>query len=470
MDTLPPELISRIVPYLIEETRLNHDVMEHLPVTSLAAYAVISRRWQHIVETITFRYLHLSPTRLAIAEANNHLTPTRLGYVRRIWFYFEFPAHNYAVSTDPDDNNDQFVFNKTIRQLFGVLSRIPVKLNPSVALHLIILTDNNPSDSDDIQDTEEWKIFTGKDHTTYLQLSLDWDSDISELPAISYLRTELSSKRVLFSPYSINLISSKMNRLEAVEWELSDAEKIDPDLRIRQRTSFAQTLERIPNSLKSFKLKYVREPPRNQYFRPPSIIPPNSPGDILSQALFHFTQRDGLCDFELDASVDSTLFWPQTQDFNKNWCWPTLTNFSVELHDVLPSGQWITVALDPGQEDSESPNGYESDEWENDIPGEETERSFSSVCDQGLMNEFALAAGKSVSHMQNIKWLFISQYGGSGMGIEFTRYKDKESTLELKRIDDVGNPMEPGFNDETLNAWSEAMKAHNLEWKIEKNE
>lgn len=236
MDTLPPELISRIVPYLIEETRLNHDVMERLPVTSLAVYAVISRRWQHIVETITFRYLHLSPTRLAIAEANNHLTPTRLGYVRRIWFYFEFPAHDHAVSTDPDDDNDQCVFNKTTRQLFGVLLRIPVKLNPSVALHLIILTDNNPSDSDDIQDTEEWKIFTGKDRTTYLQLSPDWDSDISELPAISYLRTELSSKRVLFSPHSINLISSKMNRLEAVEWELSDAEKIDPDLRIRQRT------------------------------------------------------------------------------------------------------------------------------------------------------------------------------------------------------------------------------------------
>lgn len=167
MDKLPPELISRIVPYLIEKTRLNHDVREHLPVTSLAVYAAISPRWQHIIETITFRYLHLSPTRLAIAEANNHLTPTRLVYVRRIWFYFEFPAHDHAVSTDSDDYN-QFVFNKTIRQLFSVLSRIPVKLNPSVALHLIILTDNNPLDSEDIQSTEEWKILPGKDRTTYL--------------------------------------------------------------------------------------------------------------------------------------------------------------------------------------------------------------------------------------------------------------------------------------------------------------
>lgn len=68
------------------------------------------------------------------------------------------------------------------------------------------------------------------------------------------------------------------------------------------------------------------------------------------------------------------------------------------------------------------------------------------------MNEFTLAAGRSVSHMRNIKSLFISQYGGSGMGIEFTRYNDKESTLELKKIDDGGNPMEPGFKEEALNA------------------
>ncbi|KAH7136200.1 hypothetical protein EDB81DRAFT_886313 [Dactylonectria macrodidyma] len=112
MENLPAELVSRIPSFLAKPDIRCFWIRE--PAPSLTAYAVISRQWQQAVERLTFQDLVLTPHELAVSQDGIRLTATRLAHVRCISLFFEVPVHNPAVSTDPDDFDDQIVFNKTI--------------------------------------------------------------------------------------------------------------------------------------------------------------------------------------------------------------------------------------------------------------------------------------------------------------------------------------------------------------------
>ncbi|KAH6989114.1 hypothetical protein BKA56DRAFT_727664 [Ilyonectria sp. MPI-CAGE-AT-0026] len=468
MKYLPPEILLKIALCLIENPCWEFDVGRLIPNTSLASYATVSRLWQSIVETITFRYLVLSPTKIAAPEANRCLVPARLGHLRYIWFEFEFPAHDLDVSTNPEeDYDDQFVFTRSVRQFFGILTKIPPRPKPSVRLEFFISPPMKyliPWNSVN-RVAEGTKVAMGEVGTTYLELDAHWDQGIPDLPAISYFRVDLHSRSLVYAPSSINLITSKMPRLKKVEWWLSDAEKVDANVRIHQRTMFAHTLDKLPQSLEAFRLEYVREPPRDRYFRAPSIVPSDAPGDILSQELYKFSQRDGLKEFFLNASVDCTILWPRLQQPNDNPHWPTLTLFHIELNDVLPTGQWIEIR--DHNEYFELRSDDDDPRWSSEIPGEEHERTFPSTFDQAIMNQFALAAGRRASHMPNIKEFYVFHHGKAPMGIGFVTRILKTPCLEFSGQGGAGpsRALEP--NDETLNAWRDAVRVHGLEWKVD---
>lgn len=233
--------------YLITEWRRRSDIHESVPETSLAGYATISRKWQSIVEPFTFRSLALNQMRLGVAEAYNYLTPTRLAYLRHVWFDIEFPAHDLGVSTNPEDYDDQAVFNKAIRQISILLARIPRRQTPLITLTLLTGPSREhliPWDGDG--ESEEEKVFSGKLRKIYLELSANWDRHLQHLSEISLFRVELESHALVFAPASINLIASKMTRLRKVEWWLCDGEKVNNEVRIRQRTSKYSELTPIP--------------------------------------------------------------------------------------------------------------------------------------------------------------------------------------------------------------------------------
>lgn len=237
MENLPYELLRRILLYLITESTWILEIHELVPKTSLSAYAVISRKWQSVVEPFTFRYLYLSPMRLDVAEAYNYFTPPRLAHLRHVQFKIEFPAHDLHVSTNPEDYDDQIVLKKAIRQLLGFLSRVPRRDIPLISLTLLTW----PSREHCIpwvgySSEEEDKVFSGELRKKYLELPADWDKNIQILSEISFFRVQLESHALVFAPASINMIASKMTRLKKVEWWLCDGEKIDAELRIRQRT------------------------------------------------------------------------------------------------------------------------------------------------------------------------------------------------------------------------------------------
>ncbi|RSL68014.1 hypothetical protein CEP54_003007 [Fusarium duplospermum] len=240
MDSLPHELLNRIILHLKAEWRRDPDsrhVYWRIPRTPLATYAAVSRKWQSIVEPFTFRSLVLNQMRLDVAEAYNYLTPARLAHLRDVTFDIEFPGHDLHVSTNPEDYDDQIVFNKTIRQMLALLSRVPHRDTPLITLKLSI----GPSREHCIpwvgyREDEEDKVFSGKLRKTYLELPADWDANIQDVSEIFLFRVQLESVAMVFAPASINRMASKMTRLKQVEWWLCDGEKINTELRIRQRT------------------------------------------------------------------------------------------------------------------------------------------------------------------------------------------------------------------------------------------
>lgn len=231
MDTLPPEIIRNIVSHLIVAARKVPHINELCPITSLAPYASISQQWRDIVESITFRHLILNSRRLTEADCKNYLTPLRLSYVRYIWYDFEFPAHNLAVTTDPEDYDDQLVFNRSVRQLLEVLSRFPHRDEPVVGLEMFITPPKKFAlrllRHETKRSRERTEVLFGNVIPAYVELFEDWDKGIAEIPAVSYFRVEPGSQSILFSPSSMNRIASKMPRLSRVEWWLTDEENID---------------------------------------------------------------------------------------------------------------------------------------------------------------------------------------------------------------------------------------------------
>ncbi|KAF4452819.1 atp dependent dna helicase [Fusarium austroafricanum] len=250
-----------------------------------------------------------------------------------------------------------------------------------------------------------------------------------------------------------------MTRLGKAEWWLCDGEKIDTELRIRQRTMFAETLKKIPMSLTCFRLNYIREPPRRRSYQPESIIPSGESGDILSRSFFSFTQRNGLDDFYLEASVDSTILWPCEKEADANW--PSLRVFHIELNDVLPSGEWVDVR---DFDRFGRITSWVTDEHpESEIPGEEYFFEFPSTYDQSIIDKFAFAAGKCLARMLKVNELNVFHHGHSDVGLAFNTTDQAQSwpVLEL-----VGSPDAPEPSEETLEVWKEAVKSHGLEWRI----
>ncbi|KAJ3466329.1 hypothetical protein MRS44_006987 [Fusarium solani] len=419
MDNIPLELLRKI---LLE---VKWDLLSHLhepgPKTSWVPYATVSRKWQSIVESFTFNSLELTQMRLDVAEAYNYLTPPRLAHLRHVRFEIRFPAHDLHVSTNPEDYDDQVVFDKAIRQILGLLARVPRRRTPLIHLTLLIW----PSREHCIPwvgyvPREKDKVFSGKLRRTYLELPADWDRNIQDLSEISFFRVELQSLALVFAPASINLIA------------------------------------------KSFSLEYVRKPPKDKTFQPQGIVPPDATSDLLSRELHHFSQRDGLREFLLDASVDSTILWPEFQDpESKPPTWPNMSMFHIELNDVLPSGQWIQIRDPEAEEDRFSGNWDWDDGPTSEVPGDEYEKRFDCTYNPILFERFALAAARAASQMPKIEEFYLTNHGFADMGVSFvTRGFTKSFCLEF-----TGDPP-PTPSEETLDAWRNAVNLHGMEWNV----
>ncbi|KAF4460793.1 hypothetical protein FALBO_12418 [Fusarium albosuccineum] len=458
MESLPPEIISNIVPYLIEEKKPRGEpqIVSSIPFPPLAT---ISRQWQPHVEAFTFQHLILTSRRLPSAE--EILTPTRLSYIRHVQCDFLFPAYE-TVSTNNEDWDAHAVFLKTITQLFGLLERIPVTQSPVVDLYLKIpvprkfgLFSGYPDEWEEPQDY--FDVMTGTHWPLYWDLPLGFDDSLPELPMTDNFKTERYSHWLLFAPRSICLLASKMTRLRAADLYLSDNEKRDDSLRIQLRNDLADILDKLPISLEMFTLRYHRMSPRDHRFQPSSILPPNTQQDILSQALHRFTQRIGLKDFVFSGSVDSTIFWPLSHSSDTLPHWPTLKSFSVYLNGTLPSGEW-TMKLRPGRS---VPVATRDNIHSSDIPGDIEACRFRDYPIYTIANGFFVAAARCAARMPKVEYCSVSLPDAWLTNLNFSTHYEFDDQFSDDPCLTLTGHSEPELSQDTYEAWREAIDTHN---------
>lgn len=75
-----------------------------------------------------------------------------------------------------------------------------------------------------------------------------------------------------FAPSACCQVACNLVALTEVNWELSDNEKKDLQLRKRLRDNFARHLTLLPASLENFVLLYLYESLKNETFRPATVI------------------------------------------------------------------------------------------------------------------------------------------------------------------------------------------------------
>ena len=78
-------------------------------------------------------------------------------------------------------------------------------------------------------------VDAGSKSVMYLKLAQEVYQELPALPMVSAFMLSLDAYSAAFEHRFICLLASKMSRLEVVQWQLSDAEKRDRELRIRQR-------------------------------------------------------------------------------------------------------------------------------------------------------------------------------------------------------------------------------------------
>ncbi|RSL65541.1 hypothetical protein CEP53_003649 [Fusarium sp. AF-6] len=199
----------------------------------------------------------------------------------------------------------------------------------------------------------------------------------------------------------------------------------------------------------------VREPPA-------SIVPSDADSDILSQELRRFSQRDGLQEFFVNASVDSNILWPESQHpESEPPTWPSLSKFHVELNAVLPSGEWIRMR-DPEAEEDEFHGNFDWDDAPyNEIPGEEYEKRFDCTYNPIHFERFALATARAASKMPKIEGLYVTHHSMSAMGVGFVTKHLKESYC----LEFTGDP-HPEPSEEIMDAWRNVVDLHGMEWNV----
>lgn len=326
IDRLPREILSIIFSLVTEDTPGIKSTTQRVPEDSLARCASVSHQWQQYIERLTFRNLYVTPHRIASAVADNILTPQRLSYLRYIQVEFSFDRRMKRGRRKERGSIIGHIFEDTVESLFCLLEQAPLYPHPFIIVEFAM-----PIRS--IESRIRGPVYGlpfAERRTQYPKFDYD---KLPPLPMVVSFRMRLLSSAITIEPGKACLIAHKMPRLETVDWEMYDVDRMDIHKRMWLRDGrrlfhlpalphhvfcfpeltrfylgFARNLSKLPKSLKHLSAKYFR-PLRGKDHadQPQSIVPTGSDGDTLSNALFHFTQQNALTGFYFNDSVKPTI-------------------------------------------------------------------------------------------------------------------------------------------------------------------
>lgn len=248
MDSLPPELISRVLDYIIPHGR--HRIHPGIP---LATYATLNRRWQAIIERCTFAYLYIdTPKRL---EEFQQLvsTPHRRSCVQVIDLRVELESYDEKararVETDEERQRNNRIFTTTISTLFRILSDWPDDFGISIEISA-----RSPGDFLEFKERRKRRRVTGsreddlfekRYERSYLEFPRETtDAECPPVPAVTELSIQGIANVRLIEPASSVFIAMKLPRLNRLNLMMKDDCKRDKQLRQRLRNGKPDSIKK----------------------------------------------------------------------------------------------------------------------------------------------------------------------------------------------------------------------------------
>jgi hypothetical protein len=252
MESLPPELISRVVDYIISD----RDAGRH-PRISLAPYATLDRRWQAIIERQTFSDICINTTKRLEEFQRLVSTTHRRASIRIIALRVELESYDEKArarfETDEERQRNNKIFTTTISTLFRTLSG----WSDIAGIHLGIRA-QSPSDYLALKSNGEIKqrlreaksrvndLLSQRYERSYLEFSrTTTDSECPPVFAIASLSIQGLAKERLIEPASSVLIASKLPRLNCVRLCMKDDCKRDEQLRERLRNGKLDSIKML---------------------------------------------------------------------------------------------------------------------------------------------------------------------------------------------------------------------------------
>jgi hypothetical protein len=244
LDELPATIVSNIISFL---------------EPPLAAYARISPSWKPLIETFTFRELHIDSAK-RLHQLNDIVTYNRRKAIRKIVFTAllpEYSSEEYGLIENAEDRRrNDVVFTQAFRSLFQALRLWQDdkggdgKGSCRTGGTTLIVRAFSKSDVGNMEDASEKKrriYYSGDEdigatrfETSYLHL----DGEVPEVGVISelevYGRNDWVSDDLTCDPRPISgeavaCLMGCLTRLRRAHVQLSDEESRDTILRERER-------------------------------------------------------------------------------------------------------------------------------------------------------------------------------------------------------------------------------------------
>ncbi|KAL6407116.1 hypothetical protein AUP68_09942 [Ilyonectria robusta] len=244
IDRLPREILSIIFSLVTEDTPGIKSTTQRVPENSLARCASVSHQWQQYIERLTFRNLYVTPHRIASAVADNILIPQRLSYLRYIQVEFSFDRRMKRGRRKERGSIIGHIFEDTVESLFCLLEQAPLYPHPFIIVEFAM-----PIRS--IESRIRGPVYGlpfAERRTQYPKFDY---GKLPTLPMVVSFRMRLLSSAITIEPGKACLIAHKMPRLETVDWEMYDVDRMDIHKRMWLRDASSpqydqQTPQRFP--------------------------------------------------------------------------------------------------------------------------------------------------------------------------------------------------------------------------------
>ncbi|KAK2863703.1 hypothetical protein FQN49_004077 [Arthroderma sp. PD_2] len=350
MNRLPAELLSSIITDVLPK----HDIWDPLPCSARAIYACVSRRWQSIVESHTFKTISLHSDELPYFIQLLDDSPHRRRALKILQYTVNLPRcserqrHHYENSQEMRENN--IIFTRAVYRLFLTLNRwdkddyMPIRLSLEI---------ESPSDVPSARWIDSRLEFVP---------IAECGNTLVNVKRITNIHIATDGYRDIHPATSIKLMAALPMLVRVTCW-LTQPQSMWEEERRKHRHVLARGLEASHfSALKVLSLDDSYDDPKNHSFHPGILDEPStSTMDSLNTVLHKISQTIPLTRLYLGSRwiVSPELFWP-TENRPRPF-WPTLTHLRVKASIVTPDGRYyytgddsLHMASSPELEDSEN--------------------------------------------------------------------------------------------------------------------